>query len=63
MEAEGKRKELRLPDDLTRAWPLWRLVEAGWVTMDRMHDLSLPEVLDANDVLDALDAARAEPAK
>jgi hypothetical protein len=31
--------------------------------MDRMHDLSLPEVLDANDVLDALDAARAEPTK
>lgn len=35
-------------------WPAYRLVDAGWCTLRELDSLTLDDVLDANDVLDAI---------
>lgn len=46
--------------DLENLWPAYRLVEAGWVTLDGLDRMTLDDILDANDVLDAVVEARRE---
>lgn len=40
-------------------WPAWRVVSAGWATLQDLRSTwSLVDLLDANEALDALDEAR-----
>lgn len=40
-------------------WPCWRLVRAGWATIDEAIKLDRMTILDANDLLDAQEEAQA----
>jgi hypothetical protein len=39
-------------------WPAYRLVDAGWCKLVDLDSLTLDDILDANDVLDAIVEAR-----
>lgn len=39
-------------------WPAYRLVEAGWCSLAEVDQLSLDDILEANEVLDAVAEAR-----
>lgn len=39
-------------------WPAYRLVAAGWCTLGEIDRMTLDEVLEANDALDAVNRAR-----
>lgn len=43
-------------------WPIWRLVARGWASMGEAFGdgMTRAQVLDANDLLDALDEAKDE---
>lgn len=43
-------------------WPAYRLVVEGWCTLGELESLSLDDVLDACDVLDAVAEARRDEA-
>jgi hypothetical protein len=54
---------LRLGDDLTAEWPVWRLWSRGLLPLTAVDTVTLREVTRANDVLDALDEAEARAAR
>lgn len=54
---------LRLDDQLTAEWPVWRLWSRGLLPLTAVDTVTLCEVMRANDVLDALDEAEARQAR
>lgn len=46
--------------ELQHLWPAYRLVAAGWCTIGELERLSLDDIFDANDALDAVARARPE---
>jgi hypothetical protein len=47
--------------DAALLWPLYRLVQAGWVDLAGLNALTVDDVMVASDALDAIEDAQPPP--